>query len=113
MAKGYLPSTISTTTNKVNNVITESKFCKGISRRAKYCYKDISSDNLVVMTGVSWSDDFESNSMSKANRGSVWIKTLTFFSKTLYSNSQKDIYPISIASKNENHDEIEKKLLTN
>ena len=58
LAKGYLPSTISITTNKVNNVITESKVCKGISRRAKYCYNDISSDNLVVMTGVSWSDDF-------------------------------------------------------
>ena len=50
------------------------------------------------MTGVSWSDDFEPNSMSKANRGSVWIKTLTFISNNLYS----------IASKNENHDEIEK-----
>ena len=53
LAKGYLPSTISIITNKVNNVITESKFCKGISRREKYCYKDISSDKLVLMTGVS------------------------------------------------------------
>ena len=84
LAKGYLPSTTSTTMNKVNNVITKSKFCKGIGRRAKYCYKGMSSNNLVVMTSVSWNDDFEPNSMSKANRGSVWIKTLTFpFSKKI------------------------------
>ena len=51
--------------------------------------------------------------MSKANRGSVWIKTLTFFSKTLYCNSLENTYPISISSKNENYDEIEKQLLTN
>ena len=65
------------------------------------------------MTSVSWSDDFEPNSMSKANRGSVWIKTLNFISNNLYSNSLENTYPISIASKNENHDEIEKKLLRN
>ena len=109
LAKGYLPSKILTRTNKVNNLIIDSKFYKGISRRAKYCYKDISSDNFVVMAGVSWSDDFEPNSMSKANCKSVFIKPLTFFSNNLYSNSLENTYPISIASKNENHDEIEKK----
>jgi len=113
LAKGYLPATIPTKENKVIKLITDSKFCKGISRRAKYCYIDVSSDNLVVMTGISWSDDFEPNSMSKANRGSVWVKTLTFTSSNLYSNSLENTYPISIASKNDNHDEIEKKLLTN
>mgnify|MGYP005705612063 FL=1 len=84
LAKGYLPATIPTKENKVIKLITDSKFCKGISRRAKYCYRDVSSDNLVVMTGISWSDDFEPNSMSKANRGSVWVKTLTFPSSNLY-----------------------------
>ena len=79
LAKGYLPATIPTKENKVIKLITDSKFCKGISRRAKYCYRDVSSDNLVVMTGVSWSDDFEPNSMSKNNLGSVWIKTLYSF----------------------------------
>ena len=51
------------------------------------------------MTGGSWSDDFEPNCMSKANRGSLWIKTVTFFSNNLYYNSLEIIYPISIASK--------------
>ena len=53
LVKSHLPSTIPTTTNKINKLITYSKFCKGISRRVKYCYRDVSSDNLVVMTGVS------------------------------------------------------------
>ena len=51
------------------------------------------------MTSVSWSDDFEPNSMSKANRGSVWIKTLNFISNNLYYNSLENTYPISIAFK--------------
>ena len=108
MAKDYLPSIIPTKENKVNKLITDSKFCKGTSRRAKYYYRDISPDNLVVMTGVSWSDDFEPNSMNNANRGSVWIKTLTFISKNVYSNLLENTYPILIASKNENHDEVER-----
>ena len=113
MVKDYLPATIPTKENKVIKLITDSKFCKGISRRVKYCYRDVSSDNLVVMTGISWSDDFEPNSMSKANHGYVWVKTLTFPSSNLYSNSLENTYPISIASKNDNHDLIEKTLLTN
>lgn len=34
----------------------------------------MSSDNLNIMIGITWSDDVEPNSMSKANRGLVWIK---------------------------------------
>ena len=79
--KGYLPSNIHTYEKGVNKLVTDSKFCKGISQRAKYFYRDISPDNLIKMTGVTWSDDFESNSMNKNNRGLLWIKnTYTFFS---------------------------------
>ena len=87
---------------------TDSKFYKDIRRRARYCYKNIPSDNFIIMTGVTWSGDFEPNSMSKANHGSVWIKTLTFFSKTYLSNSLEGAYPISISLKNNNYDDIER-----
>ena len=53
LAKGYIPSKIPTTKNKVNKLITDLKFRKSISRRAKYFYRDVSSDNLVVTTTVS------------------------------------------------------------
>ena len=108
LGKGYLPLEIATYEKEVNKLVTDSKFCKGISRRAKYCYRDVSRDNLIIMTGVTWSDDFEPNSMSKNNRGSVWIKTLTFFTKNSFSNSLENTYPISIALKKENHDDIER-----
>ena len=77
LARDYLPLKILTKENKVYKLIKNLTFCKGISRRAKYCYRGVSSDTLVVMTGVTWSDDFEPNSMSKSNCGSVWIKILT------------------------------------
>ena len=35
LAKGYLPATIPTKENKVIKLITDSKFCKGISRKKK------------------------------------------------------------------------------
>ena len=87
LGKGCLPSNIPTYEKEVNKLVTDSTFCKGISRRAKYCYRDVSSDNLIIMTCVTWSDDFEPNSMSKKYRGSVWIKPLTFFSINLFSTS--------------------------
>ena len=62
------------------------------------------------MTGVTWSDDFEPNSMSKNNRGSVRIQTLTFFSINLFSNSLENTYPIAIALKI-NHDDIERQFI--
>ena len=37
---------------EVNKLVTDSKFCKGISRRAKYCYRDVSRDSLIIMIGV-------------------------------------------------------------
>ena len=77
LARDYLPLKILTKENKVYKLIKNLTFCKGISRRAKYCYRGVSSDTLVVMTGVTWSDDFEPNSMSKSNCGSVWITILT------------------------------------
>ena len=53
LARDYLPLKILTKENKVYKLIKNLTFCKGISRRAKYFYRDISSDNLVVTTTVS------------------------------------------------------------
>ena len=50
LGKGYLPSNNPTYENEVNKLVTDTKFCKGISQRAKYCYRDVSSDNLIIIT---------------------------------------------------------------
>ena len=74
------------------------KHSKYITTRAKLLYgNDL--ENVLIMTGVQWSDDFEPNSLSKSLRGGVWIKIITFLSNNSESNSIRDTYPISIGSK--------------
>ena len=44
LQKCYLPYKITKQENKVNTLITDSNFCKSISRRSNYCYRDASPD---------------------------------------------------------------------
>ena len=71
LGNSYLSLKISSYDNGIMKSTTDSKFRKNIRRRATYCYKNTPSHNFIIMTGVTWSDDFEPNSMSKVNRGSV------------------------------------------
>ena len=57
LGKGYLPLDSPTYEKEVNKLVTDSTLCKGISWRAKYCYRNVSRDNLIIMIGVTWSDD--------------------------------------------------------
>ena len=65
----------------------------------------------MIITAVQWSDDFDPNSFCKNNRGSVWIKTLTFFSSDYDSNKIENTYPLSIGLKKDNHDIIEQAMI--
>ena len=58
LEKGYLPLKHSTQENKGNHLVTDSKFHKGISRRAKYCCRGVSPNTLNIMTCVTLSDNF-------------------------------------------------------
>ena len=60
---------------------------------------------------VSWSDDFDPNSSIKANRGAVWIKTVTFISESFSENKIEDTYTVSIGLKQQSHDTIEKQFV--
>ena len=101
LGKGNLPA---------SQLPGNSKHSKYITSRAKLLYGD-DLENVLIMTGVQWSDDFEPNSLSKSLRGGVWIKTITFLSNNSESNSIRDTYPISISSKHISHDVVEKKYL--
>ena len=68
LKKSQLPSQIPTQENKMNRLVTDSIFCKGINRKSKYCYRYLSTGNLIIMIFVTQSDDFEPSIMSKANR---------------------------------------------
>ena len=68
--------------------------------------------DVVVLMGISWSDDFEPNSSIKANRRGVWIRAVTFISETFCDNKLEDTHTISIGLKQNNHDVIEEKFLS-
>ena len=58
---------------------------------------------------IEWSDDCEPNSSSKANRGSIWLKTMTIAphpdcDPSLYT------YPIAVGPKGVSHEEVELQL---
>ena len=80
-----------------------------IYHRAYLANPDVPKDELVVLMGVTWSDDFDPNSSIKANRGGVWIRTVTFVSESFHSNRLDDTYTISIGQKQDNHDPIEER----
>ena len=69
-------------------------------------------DNLLALMGIIWSDDFDPNLSIKANRGAVWIGTVTFISELFADNTLEDTYNISIGLKNQYHDVIERKFVT-
>ena len=60
--------------------------------------------------GIQCSDNFEPNTSSKTNRGSVWIKALTSYQivgkQTIFKT-----YPISIGLKYVEHDVIENEFI--
>ena len=71
---------------------------------------NVDRDDLVVLMGITYNDIFDPNSSIKANRGVVWIKTITFLSQLFSQNKVEDTYTISIGFKNSSHDYFELKL---
>ena len=87
------------------------KHSKYITTRAKLLYgNDL--ENVLIMTWVQLSDEFEPNSLSKSLRGGVWIKKITFLSNNPESNSIRDTCPILISFKHISHDFVEKNIST-
>ena len=111
LGKGNLPSIIPSKPSEIQTETFHSNYCQEIRKRAAKDNKNVSYDNLMIITAVQWSDDFDPNSFCKNNRGSVWIKTLTFFSSDYDSNKIENTYPLSIGLKKDNHDIIEQAMI--
>ena len=54
-----------------------------------------------------WSDDFDPNKSIKANRQSVWIKTMTIFTLSGKGLKNKLTYPLSLSVKGAEHELVE------
>ena len=71
-----------------------------------------SMEQATVLWLTSWSDDFEPNYSIKANRGSVWIKTITIALPTDKANTIAYTYPVALGPKGVDHDVAERFLLS-
>ena len=72
---------------------------------AAICRRGRDNGAQVIPVGLEWFDDLDPR-RSKQNRGSVWLKTITFLSSTC-RNSQQNTYAIGISHKKSNHDMVD------
>ena len=84
--------------DRIHN-ISDSKVCRDVYKRSYITNPGVPIEDLGVLMGISWSEDFDPNSFIKANRGAVRIKTVTFISELLSQNKIQDNYTISIGLK--------------
>ena len=87
--------------------ISESRMYQNVYQRATVANPNVPKEDLLVLMGLSWSDDFDPNSSIKSNRGGVWIRTVTFITQTFKENRLDDTYAISIGLKEQSHDIVE------
>jgi len=95
---------------KVNGTMFQSKCCNEIIQKAYQRKQNhVTNPNIPVLCFflTFWSDDFEPNSSTKANRQSVWIKTMTIHVLTTDFKHKKTTYPISLAKKGMDHSVID------
>ena len=111
LGKGYAPDKVSDVNKDRIRRLVDSPIAHQVYNRARNYNKGVDPSDLIVLMGVQWSDDFEPNGSSKSNRGSVWLKTLTFVSDSYSNNELSDTYPVSIGLKSDNHDVIEHRFI--
>ena len=85
------------------------------SRRAKQLslqFEKNSLDDKSALKGYVffWSDDVEPNRLSKAGRGSVWVKTVTIGTCLGDGHNFNNTYPVALGRKGDNHDPIVEKV---
>ena len=63
--------------------------------------------NCVPLFLKMWSDDFDPNRSVKANRQSIWMKTITIFAFTTDGRIIEHTYPIGLSKKVYDHNEMD------
>ena len=100
LGKGKCPAKIEFGNKGYIDKIVNSKLGREVFQRVKSVNSGVSLNNLLVIIGIQWSDDFDPKSSSKINRESVWMKTLTFLTEDSHKNMLEDTYPMMIGLKN-------------
>jgi hypothetical protein len=106
LAFGFPLSTIPkppSSDGRVSSII-ESAYCR---RRLEEIEKLYPSGNVLVLWILEWSDGYDPHGFAKSNRGSAWIKIVTFVAPPKYGNSVMYTYPVALGSVSANHDLVE------
>ena len=84
---------------------TESLGAQEIAKKISHMANSDNKEACVLVT--EWHDDFEPNTQSKQNRGSVWILSITILcKKNDVRNSKYYTFPICIGEKNASHEKV-------
>ena len=87
--------------------VLSSEQCKRSQEYLDQCIKDNQGEmKCMTVLITDWHDDFEPNSQSKQNRGSVWVYTVTILGPDGTKNKGRYTYPVAIGTKSSNHDHI-------
>ena len=92
--------------------IEESIMALYIANRVYVDMNPKNNEDIIIILGILWSDDFDPNSSLKSNRGSAWVKTLTLISDDKKCNDETNTYTISLGHKGYDHDKIEQKIVS-
>ena len=84
--------------------IYQSPAVNNIMQRVKNLYGD---ENILVLLGIEFSDDFDPNNSIKANRQSVWMKCVTVSPLSTDMHNMETTFPISFGPKGVSHEIVE------
>ena len=106
-AYGCCPELLSPMCVEMKQKVCYPSECK----KARMILEDIeplkgSEKNVFEVLLTDWHDDFEPNTQSKQNRGSVWILSITIVSSRNIKNAQQYTFPIAIGEKNSSHEVV-------
>ena len=91
--------------NDRNSSIEKTKEAEDIINRIKETNNIDDNSNPTVIYIILWSDDFEAN-VSRKNRNSTWIKTVTVCPPKSHTTSPLYTYPIALGRKGQSHDAV-------
>ena len=111
LVSGKMPHDIKRQQPLTMSQITDSPAVLAARQRGYRVNKSVKAKDVMILLALQWSDAFDPDSSIKSNRGAVWIKTVTFISKTFKQNKLHDTFPISIGLKSNYHDEVEKRFV--
>ena len=92
--------------------IEESVMAIDIADRIYMEMNSTNKEDIIIMLGILWSDDFDPNSSLKSDRGLPWVITLTLISDDKKCNDETNTYIISLGHIGCDRYNIEQKIVS-